>query len=473
MGLFENTDKYHYSFFILAGLNISLNYMFYTYSTGIMDIILKHIFRYVYPSNPEFLVTFIASSVYLSALFGSLTAGPLATKLGRRKLLMIADVFAVFGVLLALLPSLAVMIIGRLIVGFTIGIVTVVNPLYFTEMAPLDYRGPISLGSCSFMSIGMFLAFLGGFFMPDYHSAVENNTWRILLGVSIAFPIFNLINFTLFFREETPTHYVFKDRIEEAKQTLQKIYKQGANERLYKIQKEKNYIAPRATKVKFRDLFTKKYRLACFVAIVVMFVQQIAGYEVFSVYITEIFEDGMDPNDHSMLPLILSLVFAFIHMISEILLIFFSYGEKNKPPLVTGSILSGVCLLLFGVLGLTVGLQSFWSKIFLLLWPLPMAYSLGHLPYLVTPETLPPIAESVAFTTHWLFAFLAVQFFPTISSGLGVHRTLIIMGVVVIFGAIFLAFTLVETEEKNKDEILKEYKEEDDEVSHLNPLHSS
>ena len=282
------------------------------------------------------------------------------------------------------------------------------------------------------------------------------------------FPVANLINFMIFFRNDTPTQLVDQGEIDQAKQALGRIYKQGAQERLNEIRKEKEYIAPQRKIVRFIELFTKKYRLPTLVAIVMMIAQQAAGYQIFSGYITEIFAIGL-LNQASSTPQVLTVIFVFILMTSEIISTFFSYESPRKPYIVIGSIIVGVILLLFRI----TGKESFVSKSFLLIWPIPMACSLSYLPYLITPETLPAKVESIASTSHWLFAFLSVQFYPNAVDALGVQGLFILMGLVVICGAISLAFTLVETEEKNKDQVLKEYKDKYDEIMHLNSSSSS
>jgi len=186
--MFQDKDKYHHSYFILAGFNICLDYIFYTYSMGVMDIILDHLFKHVFPETSSTLITFIASAPLISASIGSAAVGPIATHLGRRKALIFADPIAICGVILALTSSLPAMIIGRLVVGFMVGVITVINPLYFTEMTPLDYRGPVSSGSTSFMSVGTFLSFMGASLCLTIRKAKSGDTLRSISDISCRKP---------------------------------------------------------------------------------------------------------------------------------------------------------------------------------------------------------------------------------------------------------------------------------------------
>lgn len=83
----------------------------------------------------------VTSWVTLGALVGALAAGLLADRLGRRHTLMLAGaVFMVGAGVSGFAPDTAVLVVGRFIIGFGVGVASVAAPLYAAEMAPKETR---------------------------------------------------------------------------------------------------------------------------------------------------------------------------------------------------------------------------------------------------------------------------------------------------------------------------------------------
>ena len=104
----------------------------------------------------------------------------LADKLGRRRLVMlIAIVFIIGALILAASTNLALLIIGRLIIGLAVGGSMSTVPVYLSEMAPTEYRG--SLGSLNqlMITIGILAAYLVNYAFADIEG------WRWMLGLAV------------------------------------------------------------------------------------------------------------------------------------------------------------------------------------------------------------------------------------------------------------------------------------------------
>lgn len=84
----------------------------------------------------------VTSWVTLGALVGALLAGPAADRAGRRATIIASSAILVAGsVIEAVAPGAGVLIVGRLVVGVGVGVVSVAAPLYAAEMAPARWRG--------------------------------------------------------------------------------------------------------------------------------------------------------------------------------------------------------------------------------------------------------------------------------------------------------------------------------------------
>ena len=94
----------------------------------------------------------VVSSVLVGAATGSVAGGRLADRLGRpRALAAVALPLALGAVLCSVAPSIAVLVLGRLVVGVGVGAASVVTPLYLAEIAPTRLRG--ALASLSQLSV--------------------------------------------------------------------------------------------------------------------------------------------------------------------------------------------------------------------------------------------------------------------------------------------------------------------------------
>ena len=97
----------------------------------------------------------IVSITILGAILGALVSAPLADRHGRKLSTYIADLFFLLGsIMMALAHNTAVLIAGRLIVGFGIGMAAMIAPVYLSETAPAHIRGGIVAMTILFVTGG-------------------------------------------------------------------------------------------------------------------------------------------------------------------------------------------------------------------------------------------------------------------------------------------------------------------------------
>ena len=96
--------------------------------------------------------------------------------------------------ILALAGSIAVLIIGRLVLGFGVGIAAMVVPIYLSESAPSAVRGRIVTVNILFIVLGQFLAYLICYAL--------DTKWRWMLGIAAAPAVIQAIG--MLFMPESP-----------------------------------------------------------------------------------------------------------------------------------------------------------------------------------------------------------------------------------------------------------------------------
>lgn len=110
------------------------------YDTGVISGALPFI------KNSFTLSTFqqglVVSVVLVGAAIAAIGGGSFSDRIGRRRaLILTAAVFVAGASVSAIAPSLQVLIAGRVVIGFGIGLASSVVPLYISEIAPANARG--------------------------------------------------------------------------------------------------------------------------------------------------------------------------------------------------------------------------------------------------------------------------------------------------------------------------------------------
>uniref|UniRef100_A0A8C2RIC6 Major facilitator superfamily (MFS) profile domain-containing protein n=1 Tax=Capra hircus TaxID=9925 RepID=A0A8C2RIC6_CAPHI len=110
------------------------------------------------PDHLVLLVWSLIVSLYpLGGLLGALLAGPLAVTLGRKKSLLVNNVFVLAAAaLFGFSPgSFEMIMLGRLLVGISAGVGMNVQPMYLGESAPKELRGAVAMTSAIFTAVGL------------------------------------------------------------------------------------------------------------------------------------------------------------------------------------------------------------------------------------------------------------------------------------------------------------------------------
>src|SRR5277367_3182908 len=95
-------------------------------------------------------------------MLGAVSAGQLANRLGRKRSLYLNSIFSISAAILMgsskSAKSIAILIIGRFLIGVNCGAHTVLAPMFLTEIAPLKFRGAFGTANQLFVTIGIFIS---------------------------------------------------------------------------------------------------------------------------------------------------------------------------------------------------------------------------------------------------------------------------------------------------------------------------
>lgn len=165
----------------------------------------------------------ITASTSLFALAISPLSGLLATRLGRRPVLLISDIFFLLGALLQCISNtVLVMVIGRSVVGFAVGAASFVTPLYIAELAPKQFRGRLVTLNVLFVTLGQVIAYAIGWAFADWGG---QGGWRWMVGLGGLPAVLQAC--LLFSMPESPRWLILTGREAEARNVLLKVFGQG------------------------------------------------------------------------------------------------------------------------------------------------------------------------------------------------------------------------------------------------------
>lgn len=159
---------------------------------------------------------FAVASFCVGGLIGGLSAGPIQTKIGRKKAIIINNLgYIAGGVLIGCSVHEGMFIVGRILCGIGCGMGSLSIPTYIGEVSTINARG--AMGTCNqfFIVIGILLASVIGLPLATVP------LWRINYAI-VAIPAI-LQFFLMSTCVETPRYLVSVNKIDAARVALQRL----------------------------------------------------------------------------------------------------------------------------------------------------------------------------------------------------------------------------------------------------------
>ncbi|KAI4518247.1 hypothetical protein K525DRAFT_363253 [Schizophyllum commune Loenen D] len=177
------TGLFHNRYALLCAIVASIGGLSFGYDQGVIaNILVMRDFVQEFPVTP--LQKGILTAVLeLGALIGALGAGVLADRYSRRHSIFVACLIFLIGSLFQCLAhSLFDLFVGRAIGGVAVGALSMLSPLYISEVSPPELRGSLMALEQFSIVLGCVLGFWTGFATRNIPGSPA---WRIPLGVQI------------------------------------------------------------------------------------------------------------------------------------------------------------------------------------------------------------------------------------------------------------------------------------------------
>ena len=327
----------------------------------------------------------------IGSIAGVLIAGMLSDFLGRKKTMLISAVlFSISAIGCAVCEDFTQLVIYRMIGGFGIGIVSIVSPVYISEVSPAHVRGTMVSLYQLFITIGFLLAYLMNFLIlkgaaldstdPDLGTRMFNNEyWRGMLGCEAIPDLLFLV--LIFFIPESPRWLVVRGQRQD-------------NSEAWKAMREKGIL------------------VAVLVGSAIAILGQFMGVNAVLYYGPKIFADAGFED-----PLFSTVLVGVVNMLTTViaLLIIDKVGRKQLVWWGVGGMI--VCLLMIGLYFLpSTNLPNWFMLTFFLLYVFCTAISISAVVFVLLSEMYPNrvrgLAMSIAGLALWVGTYLIGQLTP-------------------------------------------------------------
>jgi len=436
---------------VLVLVVVLLSGALFGYDQGVISGALEGIQRSLKLSPT--LLEVVTSWVTLGALAGSLAGGEIADRLGRRTaLLAAAGLFAAGAAVEAFAPNVTILVAGRLVVGFGVGVAAVAAPLYAAELAPAEHRGRFVSAYQLAITIGIFLAYLID------QALASDREWRIMLGVSAVPALLLLV--AILPAVESPRWLVRMGQRDRARDSIVRARPWvDPDVRLKSIEDSLRDEPPNAS---WSEVFAPAWRRPLTIGIGLAVFQQITGINAVIYYSDRIFAAAgfSSPQAQTMAT---TWAIGAVNVVATLIAVAFIDKLGRRPLLLAG--LAGMCASLAAVglaffsagtaaMSPTAGMVTL---VALILFIVSFAFSLGPVVWTVINEIFPGRvrgrAVAVATAVNWGAAFLVSEFFITLVDAIGEAGTFALFAIFCVAGGVWVYHRVPETTGRSLEQI--------------------
>lgn len=385
------------------------------------------------------------SCIIIGCMIGCVFAGPLSSRFGRKKTLIItALIFLASSLGCALANEYSVFITYRIIAGVAVGAASMLAPIYIAELSPPQHRGKLVSLNLFAIFLGQFSAFYSNYFLRDFGG---DNNWRWMIGV-MAVPAFLLFIF-LIFVPESPRWLVEKNQIPSAMSILTRINGAAeANREFSEIQQ-----TLRASRGKLSELFQKGMFRILIIGILLAVFQQVTGINVVMYYAPAIFKSAGFSNDSALLQ---TALMGMVNLTFAVISMFCVDKMGRKPLMVIGSIGMSIAMTLLALTFITGHAKGYFVLICIMGYLAAFGFSLGPVVFVLISEIFPnrlrSYAVAIATFALWGANFIVSLTFPYLLKKVEGY-SFVIYGSMCVFCLLFVLKCVEETKGKTLEEI--------------------
>ena len=358
----------------------------------------------------------------IGSIIGVLCAGSLSDYIGRKITMLIsAAFFSISAIGCAVCGSFDALVAFRIIGGVGIGIVSIVSPIYISEVSPAKIRGTlVSLYQLA-VTAGFLLAYLANWAIDagiDPSAAADAGlwsrmfnaeAWRGMLG-SETLPAL-LFLFIIFFIPESPKWLIIKGKPSEATAVLSRIL--GSEDEI-NAEVEATRSSSGEDKGSWSDLLKPGILVAVLAGCAIAILGQFMGVNAVLYYGPKIFSEAGFDN-----PMFSTVLVGLVNFATTVLAVFIIDKVGRKQLIYWGVSGMIICLMAIGPYFATGGaLGNGFMLAFFLAYVFCCAISISAIVFVLLSEMYPNSirgrAMSLAGFMLWVGTYLVGQLTPVL-----------------------------------------------------------
>jgi SP family sugar:H+ symporter-like MFS transporter len=165
----------------------------------------------------------VVSMMSIGTLVGALAGAYTADWLGRRRSLSVGVAIFVIGNIIQItaMNSWVHLMMGRIVAGLGVGILSIGVPMFQSECCPKEIRGAVVASYQLMITIGILISNIINFGVRDNPGDDSDASWRIVIGLGIGFSL--PLGIGILFSPESPRWLAGRGRWEEARMSLARL----------------------------------------------------------------------------------------------------------------------------------------------------------------------------------------------------------------------------------------------------------
>lgn len=412
------------------------------------------------------LVGWANSSALVGCLLGSLIAGSLADRYGRRRVLLVSAIlFAVSSVLTGEAQSFLQFILWRIVGGIAIGLSSNVSPVYIAETSPSAMRGRlVSLNQFAIV-IGILLAQIVNWCIArpvpsDLTSLAVLHSWNVQHGwrwmfIAVAIPALVFTGASLLL-PESPRWLLVRRREAEARNVLDRIGGSAyAADELAAI--ERALTADAANRSSWGELLRSPGRRILMIGVGLAVLQQWTGINVLFNYAGDVYHSAGYGANQIFLDIVIT---GTINLVFTILAMMLVDRIGRRQMMIFGSLGIGISHLLCAW-----AYHAHWPAVAVLTLTLAAiacyAVTLAPVTWVLISEIFPNRIRahgvSISVSALWAASFLLTYSFPALSARLGSAGVFFAYSAICFLGTVMILALVPETKGRSLEQIESEF----------------
>ncbi|KAI8384477.1 general substrate transporter [Radiomyces spectabilis] len=423
---------------------------------------------------------FVVSILELGAWFGALIVGYFADRLGRKySIVVFSVVFLLGSSIQGGAQNIGYLLGGRFVTGMGVGAMSMLVPLYQSEIAPPEIRGSLVSLQQLAVTFGIFISFWIDYGCNNIDGEAQ---WRVPLCIQIAFAL--ILGVGILFFPHSPRWLMSVDREQEALQVLSQLRRLSIDHPLVQeewreikitvefdreverqtyphLLEQGNRGRMKITALSYLELFKKATRKRLFIGCVIMFFQQFIGVNALIYYAPKIFKSvGLTGDTVSLLA---TGVVGIINLVLTIPTVLFLDQLGRKPILLVASVGLTISMLIIAVI--TGLFEDNWEAhrtegwvaiVFVYIFIANFAYSWGPIAWVIPAEIFPlrtrAKAMSISTSANWMCNFIIGLVVPPMLSNIK-FGTYVFFCVFCALSFFFVLFFVPETKGRSLEEM--------------------